>query len=442
MSNGLRYLSVCSGIEAATAAWHDLGWIPVGFSEIEPFPCAVLKHRYPHVPNYGDMTKHEQWPIEPGSVDILVGGTPCQAFSVAGLRGGISDPRGGLTLTFLEIARRIRPRWILYENVPGLLTADNGEAFGSLLGGLEELRYSWAYRVLDAALVRTHGGRFDRAVPQRRRRVFVVGYLERDPRDRTRPAQVLFERQSLQRDSRPKPTPGTGTAPDAQASVGTGVWWDGSNCAGTLTKQNAGGGQRMPDKDNFGAVLQPLGYRWQNNRDGLQFDTATAALRSSTGSSGFHEMNHPVIVQSETALVNMQGSKSNACVATDGTAFTLNAMHGHDVHAVAFNWQNGGGYGNANDGLGITVEGTGPLQSCNRPAVATPMIVRRLTPRECERLMGFPDDFTLIPWRGKPAAQCPDGPRYKALGNSMAVNCMAWLGQRIAKVDAEIASST
>lgn len=220
------------------------------------------------------------------------------------------------------------------------------------------------------------------------------------------------------------------------------MWWDGSNCAGTLTKQNAGGGQRMPDKDNFGAVLQPLGYRWQNNRDGLQFDTATAALRSSTGSSGFHEMNHPVIVQSETALVNMQGSKSNACVATDGTAFTLNAMHGHDVHAVAFNWQNGGGYGNANDGLGITVEGTGPLQSCNRPAVATPMIVRRLTPREAERLMGFPDDFTLIPWRGKPAAQCPDGPRYKALGNSMAVNCMAWLGQRIAKVDAEIASST
>jgi len=186
------------------------------------------------------------------------------------------------------------------------------------------------------------------------------------------------------------------------------VWWDGSNCAGTLTKQNAGGGQRMPDKDNFGAVLQPALYRWQNNRDGLQKDEATAALRASTGTSGFHEMNHPVVLQK----------------------------------SIAFNWQNGGGYGNANDGLGITVEGTGPLQSCNRPAVATPMIVRRLTPRECERLMGFQDDFTRIPWRGKPADKCPDGPRYRALGNSMAVNCMAWLGQRIAKVNAQIVSST
>jgi DNA (cytosine-5)-methyltransferase 1 len=169
------------------------------------------------------------------------------------------------------------------------------------------------------------------------------------------------------------------------------------------------------------------------------------------------------------AVVNMQGSKSNACVSTDGTSFTLNAMHGHDVHAVAvgFNWQNGGGYGNANEGLGITVEGTGPLQRCNTPAVAfsdtsatlkggsgergypdpsdgnghsmvgTAMTVRRLTARECERLQGFPDDYTLIPWRKKQAEDCPDGPRYRSLGNSMAVNCMSWIGERIAAVDAE-----
>jgi DNA (cytosine-5)-methyltransferase 1 len=190
----------------------------------------------------------------------------------------------------------------------------------------------------------------------------------------------------------------------------------------------------MPDKDNLGAVLQPIGYRWQNNRDGLQQDDAVAALRASAGNSVFHEMNHPVV-------------------------------------AVGFNWQNGGGYGNANDGLGITVEGTGPLQRCNTPAVATSFIpgnsaaarsmgeteeccvtikgdgggskphvqyamtVRRLTPRECERLQGFPDDYTLIPWRKKQAEDCPDGPRYKALGNSMAVNCMSWIGERIAALE-------
>jgi DNA (cytosine-5)-methyltransferase 1 len=198
--------------------------------------------------------------------------------------------------------------------------------------------------------------------------------------------------------------------------------------------------------------LQPTAFRWQNDRDGLQQDDAVAALRASAGTSGFHEMNHPVV-------------------------------------AVGFNWQNGGGYGNANEGLGITVEGTGPLQRCNTPAVAhalrgegfdasedgtgrgTPLVpvapsltatndpsrspqssevtqqvaavyantmtVRRLTARECERLQAFPDDYTLIPWRGKPAEQCPDGPRYKALGNSMACNCMAWIGEKIAKWEAE-----
>ena len=223
----------------------------------------------------------------------------------------------------------------------------------------------------------------------------------------------------------------------------------------------------MPDKDNFGAVLQPIGYRWQNNRDGLQQDDAVAAMRASTGSSGFHEMNHPVVVQP----VPFTKAKRAQSVTDDETWVdgqvnpTLSLFDQGDTRAttvaVGFNWQNGGGYGNANEGLGITVEGTGPLQRCNTPAVAhalrgegfdasedgtgrgTPLIpqamtVRRLTPRECERLQGFPDDYTLIPWRKKQAEDCPDGPRYKALGNSMAVNCMAWIGERIAAVDAEI----
>ena len=445
----MRYLSVCSGIEAASVAWHHLGWEPVGFSEIEPFPAAVLKHRFPHVPNYGDMTKFEEWPIEPGTVDLLVGGTPCQSFSVAGLRKGLEDPRGNLMLTYLAIAARLRPRWIVWENVPGVLSSNGGRDFGTFLGALGELGYGFAYRVLDAQYVRV--GRWPRAVPQRRRRVFVVGRLiERGAGDGTAAAEVLALREGLQRHIEASGKARKGAAADAEGGARGGCWWDGSDCAGTLTKQNAGGGQRMPDKDNLGAVLQPIGatevsdslvarnnqttgfhtdvvatpiaYRWQNNRDGLQQDDAVAALRASAGTSGFHEMNHPVV-------------------------------------AVGFNWQNGGGYGNANEGLGITVEGTGPLQRCNTPAVAhalrgegfdasedgtgrgTPLIpqamtVRRLTARECERLQAFPDDYTLIPWRKKQAEDCPDGPRYKALGNSMAVNCMAWIGERIAAYEA------
>ena len=132
----MRFLSVCSGIEAASVAWHSLGWTPVAFSEIEPFPSAVLAHHYPNVPNWRDMTKFKEWPS--ADVDVLVGGTPCQAFSVAGLRQGLADPRGNLTLTFLAIAERYRPQWVVWENVPGVLSDRTG-AFGALLGGLAEL---------------------------------------------------------------------------------------------------------------------------------------------------------------------------------------------------------------------------------------------------------------------------------------------------------------
>ena len=460
----MRYVSVCSGIEAATVAWHPLGWTPVAFSEIEQFPSAVLAHRFPTVPNLGDMTKHEQWPIRPKSVDLLVGGTPCQSFSVAGLRQGLRDPRGGLMLTFVEIAARLRPRWIVWENVPGCLSSGGGRDFGSLLGSLVDLGYGCAWRVLDAQWF---------GVPQRRRRVFLVARLiEGCAGDTTAAATVLFERESLCGNPPSRDQARQGVAADAGGSDKGGCWWDGSDCAGTLTKQNANGAQRMPDKNNFGAVMQPQGFRWQNNRDGLQSDEAVSALRASQGASGFHEMNHPVVVQP----VPFRKSKRAQSSTDDETwvqaqqANTLNQFDTgeRDTHAVAFNWQNGGGYGNANEGLGITVEGTGPLQRCNTPAVAlgtdlyngaitgdiaatmgTPgssvgasgptvmqaMTVRRLTPRECERLQGFPDDWTLIPYRNKAAELCPDGPRYKALGNSMAVPCMRWIGERIAAVE-------
>jgi len=178
----VRYLSVCSGIEAATVAWHPLGWQAVAFSEIEAFPCAVLAHHYRSTPNWGDLTRFQEWPD--ADVDVLVGGTPCQSFSVAGLRKGLADPRGNLALTYLAVLDRYRPAWCVWENVPGVLSADTGRALGAFLGGLGQLGYGFAYRVLDAQYF---------GLAQRRARVFVVGHLG----DWRRAAAVLFERASL-----------------------------------------------------------------------------------------------------------------------------------------------------------------------------------------------------------------------------------------------------
>jgi len=184
----MKYLSVCSGIEAATVAWHQLGWTPVAFSEIEKFPSQVLAHHYPNVPNLGDMSKFKEWEINE-SVDVLVGGTPCQSFSVAGLRAGLEDPRGNLALTYVGILDKFRPKWFVWENVPGVLSSSGGRDFGSFLGAVAELGYGFAYRVLDAQ---------NFGVPQRRRRVFVVGCIG----DWRSAAEVLFEPESLCRDTK------------------------------------------------------------------------------------------------------------------------------------------------------------------------------------------------------------------------------------------------
>ena len=235
----MKYISVCSGIEAASVAWHELGWEPVAFSEIEPFPSEVLKIRFPHVPNWGDMTNYKNWPD--ATINLLVGGTPCQSFSVAGLRQGLKDPRGNLMLTFLAIAERYKPRWIVWENVPGVLSSNGGKDFGSFLGALGELGYGWSYRLLDAAWF---------GVAQRRRRVFVVGCLG----DQRAAAQVLFESESVSRNPAPSREKRQAVAPSPAPGVGGGgEWWDGGQTASTVTTRS--GGQYMPDKDNFGAVL-------------------------------------------------------------------------------------------------------------------------------------------------------------------------------------------
>ncbi len=435
-------------------AWHHLGWQPVGFSEIEPFPSAVLAHRFPNVPNFGDMTRHAEWNLGPGSVDLLVGGTPCQSFSVAGLRKGLSDPRGGLMLTYLEIAQRLRPRWIVWENVPGVLSSGSGRDLGAFLGALGELGYGWAYRVLDAQWVRTQ--RHPRAVPQRRRRVFVVGCLG----DPTAAAQVLFERESVCRDSAPRRASREGAAADAEAGVGAGCYWDGSDCYGTLTKQNANGAQRMPDKDNFGAVLQPA---WPA-------DVAPTLNQSARGTGAPGYSNQELFAQGAGCLVpqpvafrksrRAQSVNDHETWVAAEQANTLNSFDTgeRDTHAVAYGMTTYETPKFAEE-VQPTLTVPSPTGGGQPPAVACPtltahndpsrspqssevtqqvaavhaasMTVRRLTPRECERLQGFPDDWTMIPWRKKAAEDCPDGPRYKALGNSMAVNVMAWIGERI-----------
>jgi DNA (cytosine-5)-methyltransferase 1 len=342
----MRYLSVCSGVEAASVAWHDLGWIPVGFSEIEPFPSAVLAHRFPDVKNYGDMTKYKEWDIEPGTVDVLVGGTPCQSFSVAGLRKGLDDPRGNLMLVYLGLAEHLRVPWLVWENVPGVLSSNGGRDFGTFLGALGQLGYRWSFRVLDAQ----HFG-----VPQRRRRVFVVAHLG----DGSDPAKVLFEPESLRGDT----AKGGKARQGAPRGAGKGAPSGGRpfrmTAFGQYEDDDSGSTCKQRDyKDATDLVVQPVAMRESGQGYWLE-DTVSGTIDASMGQSG----------------------------------------HANRVATIA---------------------------------VAQPtMAVRRLTPRECERLQGFPDDWTLIPWRGKPA---PDGPRYKAMGNSMAVPVMRWIGQRLDRV--------
>lgn len=422
----MRYLSVCSGIEAATQAWSPLGWRPVAFSEIEPFPCAVLAHHYPAVPNWGDMTRFEEWPD--ADVDVLCGGTPCQSFSVAGLRKGLADPRGNLMLTFGAIAARHRPRWLAWENVPGVLSSNGGRDFGAFLGMLGELGYGVAYRVLDAQHVRTR--RFPWAVPQRRRRVFVVGYLG----DWRRAAAVLFDRESLsghpapRREAGKRPAPTLAARTNGGGGLGTDFDLDRGLVADVAPTLNAHFGDKQ-------------GLENQHINGGCGLFVAHALRGEGFDASEDGTGRGTPIVPVEPFVMMERGREggSNLEYRQDGTANAIltpnGGRGGMGVGAVAFDTTqitSKANYSNPQPG-----DPCHPLAAgAHAPAIATPWAVRRLTPQECERLQGFPPNFTRIPWRGKPADQCPDGPRYKALGNSWAVNCADWIGERIAEVDA------
>ena len=448
----MNYLSVCSGIEAATVAWHPLGWKPTAFAEIEKFPSAVLAHHYPHVPNFGDMTKFKDWPD--AAPDVLVGGTPCQSFSVAGLRKGMADPRGNLALVYLGIADRYRPEWLLWENVPGVLSSNGGRDFGSILGGMAELGYGFAFRVLDAQYVRVDG--FGRAVPQRRRRVFVVGNL----RSWRCAAAVLFERESLSWDSAPRREAGERVAPTISArptgggGLGTDFDCDGGLIASTGNVAhclNAGGMGRL-DYETETMVAHALrGEGFDASEDGTGRGTPIVPVHAiQAGALRENPESGPdgVGVQADLAYTLEARAEVQAiafdCKASGRNGFavgeispTLRAMGHKDTHqsaggqvAVAFDMRGREG-GSQFEGPHDTANIRAASGGSSRSYVAQSWAVRRLTPRECERLQGFPDGYTAIPFRGKPAA---DGPRYKALGNSMAVNVMRWIGMRIQHV--------
>ena len=479
----MRFLSVCSGIEAASVAWAPIGWKAAAFAEIEPFPCAVLKHHYPEVPNLGDMSRYQEWP-DLGPIDLLCGGTPCQSFSVAGLRAGLDDPRGNLMLTYGAIAARYRPRWLVWENVCGVLSSNGGRDFGSFLGLLGHIGYGFAYRVLDAQYVCVDG--YPHAVPQRRQRVFVVGYLG----DWRRAAAVLLERESLLGNPPPsrkaregasfrgKDGPGDCRWPALIAPTLNAAFGDKQG----LEDQHAlsGAGLFVPDYVNSITAHNGSRNEVSDIANGCVVEVAPTIPARSTGGGGLR-----TDFDCDGGVIAMASGQGGADIGFDrGPTLTCNheaPIVGHFPHAFDARQSNVVKYGDMTgpldtDGHSVAVafdttqitsktnrsnpqpgdachtlakaaeapaiafdarqsdviqygEKTGPLDTCGfTMGVKTSTAVRRLTPVECSRLMGFPDSYLDITFRGKPAA---DGPKYRALGNSWAVNCARWVGRRI-----------
>ncbi|EBD3313963.1 Dam family site-specific DNA-(adenine-N6)-methyltransferase [Salmonella enterica subsp. enterica serovar Oranienburg] len=446
----MRYGSVCSGIEAASVAWEPLGWQPAWFAEIEAFPSAVLATHWPDVTNLGDMTGIAA-AVHAGDVeapDVLVGGTPCQAFSIAGLRNGLADKRGQLSLSYVELANAIddkrRERGeeeaiIVWENVPGVLSSKDN-AFGCFIGALAgescELQPAggkWpnagcvygpsrivAWRVLDAQFF---------GVAQRRRRVFVVA----SARKGFDPAEVLFELDSVRRDSAPRRETQKAVAALTARGVGTCGADDNQAQAGHLI---AFGGGNTAGHIDVATACTAHGIR-------LDFDTETFAVHGTQDPDTNCELAHTLGRNNgqENACIAFS-YKDNGADATSDLSPTIRAGNHDKSHAnsgqppaIAFAFK--AGQGAKAGGIGYAEEQSPTLTSASSgtnlaPAVMHGVAVRRLTPIECERLQGFPDNHTLIGWRGKDAPECPDGPRYKAIGNSMAVPVMRWIGERIA----------
>lgn len=545
----MKYVSIFSGIEAATVAWHPLGWEPLAFSEIDPFPSTVLQHHYPDIPNLGDITKID-WSPYVGAADIVVGGSPCQSFSVAGKREGLAGA-SGLMFEYIRAVRELRPRWFVWENVPGAFTSERGEAYRQLLSEMDALGYGLAWRVLDAQFF---------GVAQRRERVFLVGSL-----GTMRCAEVLFERESLSWNHQSSRQKRQALTEEAQERVGeadhdsgclnpgetqsrrvypaSGVYPTlstreksgqnqesvftqfGDDVAGTLTSRydsspcvDRGANVVVDERDKV--FLCQTAQTGSNGKLVKQDDvmntldrtnsTAVAALDFNPTDARLRYANDDVS-QTLTARARTGGNQvplvqvqplvfnPNAGITEKGGGFalsedvtpTLKSDHNPAV-AFASNQRDevrelevagalaaqpgikqqtyicrADGQANAmtsvdmaptltshakkdppliypaEDSIGedalIQRDMSATLSTHNTQTLITggrekrSLTVRRLTPRECERLQGFPDDYTDIPYRNKEHA--PDGPRYKALGNSMAVPVMRWIGERIRMVE-------
>ncbi|MCP5884043.1 phage N-6-adenine-methyltransferase [Klebsiella pneumoniae] len=399
------YGSICSGIEAATVAWEPLGWKAAWFSEIEAFPSAVLAERWPEVVNLGDMTKIAA-AVRAGEVqapDVMVGGTPCQAFSIAGLRNGLSDARGQLTLSYVELANAIDDKRIergeeeaifVWENVPGVLTSHDN-AFGCFLAGLAgescELEPSggkWTHSGCVYGPQRTIAWIVKDAqyfgVAQRRKRVFVVA----SARKGFDPGQVLFESEGVRRDTPPSREPQTAVAALTARGVGTCGADDNQAQAGHIIAECANGDISHTLKaegfdgseDGTGRGIPVIAFGGGNTGGNID----VAACLTAKGQRIDFEVETFAVHGTQDLDTNLE------------LAHTLGRNHGQEN------------------------------------AISNGVQVRRLMPVECERLQGFPDNHTLISWRGKEATECPDGPRYRAIGNSMAVPVMRWIGERIA----------
>lgn len=561
MNKPVSYGSVCSGIEAASVAWHCLGWQPAWFAEIEKFPSAVLAYRWPDVSNLGDMTQIAAG-IRAGKIeapDVLVGGTPCQAFSVAGLRNGLADERGQLTLAFVELVNAIDekrreqgkpPVIVVWENVPGVFSSKDN-AFGCFLAGLagescalESPGKRWsnagyvlgperaiAWRVLDAQFF---------GVAQRRRRVFVVATARGD----IDPAKILFESEGLRRNSPPSRKTRQILTSDAGYRVANGSHWDGEhNPHPTLNQSFNTGGIGASNQELFSqrgsgivgafrmrafgdyasdetaSTVKALDHKdatdlavtysdlsrtlLAKSNDSMDETLQTYAIHGTQDPDTLADMAHtlgrnhgqenaviafsskdsghdaaaeisPTLRAGNSSASNQNSGAPPAIVYSfaentqgqvrlqdgdgqiTGPLSTGGGKPGQGYPAIAYAFK--GGQGAKAHGIGYACEQAPTLTSANSgsnqaPAIMQNMAVRRLTPVECERLQGFPDNHTLIPTQKRKQLTAEeyaylrhhrpeltaeqafrlaaDGPRYKAIGNSMAVPVMRWIGSRI-----------
>lgn len=465
----MKLATLCSGIGAPEVVARSLGWECIWGAEIERFPSAVLKHHHPEVHNYRDVTRLKGDRLE--KPDVLIFGSPCQSFSIAGRRLGLDDPRGNVTLECLRVVGELLSRWVVIENVPGILSDDGGRTLGTILAILGQFGYGFAYHILDAQFF---------GVPQRRRRVFIVGYYG----DWRRAGAVLFEQTSLsgdhksgrerkervadgvagslgtnntgsgQRydldsmgaylpmlyehhpsDSRIKESPEVAQSLNARMGTGgnnvplLGSFWDGGQICQTLDAV-LHKGQTMPEKNRLPAVLVPADLRRTgglNERELAPPITAECKQGDTDPLLIIPELTGPITANEQRTYTNEGKS-----------GVKLRNVVTQRIHAVRTAQTGANGIGVSED-KAHTLDGS-PGQAIsaemgdNQPAVRQGVRIRRLTPRECERLQGLPDDYTLIPY-GKKGQPAKDGPRYKALGNSMAVPVMRWIMERIAIVD-------